>query len=263
MISIYAPRQCRLPQKLFVQGVLAAAAKKMGQRLVVHKTPQDLKDHGLRSSHFNHTYIVFFSLFGRTGLHRKLMRIWLWLATCLRGRAEMRVHGQPLNFVTDLKKNTSLCQSSVHHISHCMAQPVRSGYKCMEELKCLVRELTDYRSLAAQWLAIRNQYLASLEKTHFLHNKVPKKQRRAKSYRKSALFPKRYLAQGPPLKTLMIHLQKPQEQVVSQLMSQRWRNQCHSGRPTTYSVRSVAAKFLGVIFLMNKVPPQLNSKINR
>ena len=48
----------------------------------------------------------FFSLFGRTGLHRKLMTIWLWLATCLRGRAEMRVHGQPLNFVTDLKKKT-------------------------------------------------------------------------------------------------------------------------------------------------------------
>ena len=66
-----------------------------------------------------------------------------------------------------LEKNTSLCQSSVHHISHCMAQPVRSGYKCMEELKCLVRELTDYRSLAAQWLAIRNQYLASLEKNTF------------------------------------------------------------------------------------------------
>ena len=118
MISIYAPRQCRLPQKLFVQGVLAAAAKKMGQRLVVHKTPQDLKDHGLRSSHFNHTYIVFFSLFGRTGLHRKLMTIWLWLATCLRGRAEMRVHGQPLNFVTDLKKkHQSLSVVSPSHFT--------------------------------------------------------------------------------------------------------------------------------------------------
>ena len=60
----------------------------------------------------------FFSLFGRTGLHRKLMTIWLWLATCLRGRAEMRVHGQPLNFVTDLKKkHQSLSVVSPSHFT--------------------------------------------------------------------------------------------------------------------------------------------------
>ena len=59
-------------RKFLVQGVLVVVAKKMGQRLVTHKTPQDLKDQGFRKLHTSTMHALFFPPWEGLGFP------WIW-----------------------------------------------------------------------------------------------------------------------------------------------------------------------------------------
>ena len=175
----------------------------------------------------------------------------------------MRVQGRPLNLIVSWKKNDPPANAS---------PSFHTAWPSLSDL--VTRTWKSWSAWCGNWLTIAvwlhsgchcnfsifvtSRKNSCLPDFHIIikNIEVQKKQRRAllgKSYRMSALFPKHYLAQVPPMKILMNHLQKPQAQVC-QVRLQSQRNQCHSGRPTTFSVRSVVAKFLGGIFLMNMSP---------